>query len=260
MLEMKGTIFLGFEGTICRGNEVIPGASSFVSKIQSEGFRVIIYTNCTRFSTTELNSKLHELGINVKHEDVYNPMRNLVPLLKSKNHLSIFVIGVPSFIKELEENGFKVNTDSNTEELDESITAAVFAFDDQFNYSKSGMATRYAYERKADLYVCGEDGQLPWDNDGYMPGPRAYAAIPSVATYVPLTNVGKPGKIDIPDIGDKIYVIGDNWQVDGQFAQNINAQGIILLTGVTSSSDEIDKNLKVCSTYEDVYNEITKSA
>ena len=66
---------LGFlidmDGVICKGNQLIPGADAFISRLQREGSPFLFLTNNSQRTRRDVSTKLKRMGIDVGEEHIF---------------------------------------------------------------------------------------------------------------------------------------------------------------------------------------------
>ena len=101
-------IFLDLDGTIYMGDNLIEGAIDFLNRIEERGIRRFFLSNNSSKSVKQYLSKLQNMGIPAKEEDVLLSTHDLLAWLKSNNITETYLVGTVGMKEMLEAAG--VNT------------------------------------------------------------------------------------------------------------------------------------------------------
>jgi NagD protein len=229
----KGFI-LDLDGTIYRGDQLIPGAESAVRLLRENKKKVVFLSNKPIQTRDEYASKLTRLGIPAQPEEVINSSFVMVNYLKKvAPQAKLFVVGETPFIEELERAGFQI-TDEPRE-----IEYVVVAFDRTFDYRKLNIAFQ-AIKLGAHFVATNPDQTCPVEGGEIPDCAGMIAAIEAVTGKKVETVVGKPSPIMIQAAlevtglmpGDCI-LIGDRVETDIRMGKDSGMATGIVLTGVT---------------------------
>jgi NagD protein len=246
----KGFIF-DLDGTVYRGDSLIPGADRIIRLLREEGKKVVFLSNKPIQTRGDYASKLTRLGIPTQPDEVINSTFVMTHYLK-KNALQarLFVIGELPFIEELKRDGFTI-----TEEPRE-IDYVVVAFDRTFDYRKLNIAFQAIKKFGAHFIATNPDRTCPIEGGEIPDCAGMIAAIEAVTEKKAEVIVGKPSPIMIQTVLDVLglrpedcILIGDRLETDIKMGKDSGIATGIVLTGVTD--EEILKGVKHTSNQPD---------
>ncbi len=229
----KGFI-LDLDGTIYRGDLLIPGADQVIGLLREKGKKVIFLSNKPLQTREDYASKLIRLGIPASADEVINSTFVMAHYLKKNApRARLFVIGEIPFIEELRRAGFTI-----TEEPKE-IDYVVVAFDRTFDYGKLNIAFQ-AIKLGAHFVATNPDRTCPVEGGEIPDCAGMIAAIEAVTGKKVEIVVGKPSPIMIQAALDVIglrpedcILIGDRVETDIRMGKDSGIATGIVLTGVT---------------------------
>ena len=232
----RGWLF-DLDGTIYRGENLIPGADRVVAALRNDGRRVAFLSNKPLETRADYARKLTRLGIPTTAEDVINSSLVLARYLaKLDPGAPVFVIGEPPLIAELEAHGFEVRHDSR-------VRWVVIAFDRTFDYAKLNVALQ-AVRQGARLIATNPDRTCPTE-DGEIPDCAGMmAAVEAVTGHTVETIVGKPSPIILDVALERLGVaasdcvmVGDRIETDIVMGKRLGLTTVLVLTGITRAAD-----------------------
>ncbi|MBI2161066.1 MAG: HAD family hydrolase, partial [Candidatus Rokubacteria bacterium] len=160
VLPRRGWLF-DLDGTVYRGEALIPGADTTIAALRAAGRRVAFLSNKPLGTRADYAAKLTRLGIPTDAEDVINSSLVLARhLARLDRGASVFVIGEPPLVAELRAHGFDVRSDHR-------VRWVVIAFDRTFDYAKLNTALQ-AVRGGARLIATNPDRTCPTE-DGEIP-------------------------------------------------------------------------------------------
>ena len=122
------------DGTVYRGDGLVPGADAVIGAIRAAGRRVVFLSNKPLQTRAEYAAKLTRLGVPAAPDDVINSSLVLARYLRDRDPgAPVFVIGEPPMRQEMADHGFEVR-------MDERVRWVVIAFDRTFDYAKLNVA------------------------------------------------------------------------------------------------------------------------
>lgn len=225
-------ILADMDGTINRGNLLIPGARETYDALRKKGIKWIFISNSARRLAEELAAKINRLGLDVGTEQVINSASALLREIdRNQKGSRFFVIGEPPLVEGLRSAGAMVNED------DCDVDIVVVAMDSQFHYEKLKTAFR-ALRNGALYWATNLDPTYPMEG-GFVPGAGSIVASVSAAIgRAPDRVFGKPAQdmalVALERLGvspEECLVIGDRMDTDVLFARNAGMQSVLVLTG-----------------------------
>ena len=230
----KGFIF-DLDGTVYRGDSLIPGADRVIRLLREKGKKVVFLSNKPLQTREDYASKLTRLGIPTQPDEVINStfvMTNYLKKIAPEGRL--FVVGEAPFIEELEKAGFKI-TDEPRE-----IDYVVVAFDRTFDYKKLNIAFQAIKKFGAHFVATNPDRTCPVEGGEIPDCAGMIAAIEAVTEKKVEVIVGKPSPIMIQAVLDVLglrpedcILIGDRLETDIKMGRDSGIATGIVLTGVT---------------------------
>ncbi len=233
----KGFIF-DLDGTVYKGDHLIPGADEVIGLLKERGLRVVYLTNKPLETRGDYARKLTRLGIPTAAEEVINSSSAMVDYLKKRAPgARLFVIGETPFLDELKEAGFVL-----TEEA-EKIEYVIAAFDRSFDYRKLNIGFQ-AIRRGAHFVATNPDRTCPVA-EGEIPDCAAVIAALEATTGKRVEAiVGKPSPLIIEaalkQMGGlpaaECLLIGDRLETDILLGREAGLATALVLTGVTDEA------------------------
>jgi NagD protein len=229
----KGFIF-DLDGTIYRGDKLIPGADGVIRLLRENKRKVVFLSNKPLQTREDYASKLTRLGIPAQPDEVINSTFVMTNYLKKiAPQARLYVVGETPFVEELKRAGFKI-TDEPKE-----IEYVVVAFDRTFDYQKLNIAFQ-AIKLGAHFVATNPDRTCPVEGGEIPDCAGMIAAIEAVTEKKFEVIVGKPSPIMIQAVLDVLglkpedcILIGDRLETDIKMGRESGIATGIVLTGVT---------------------------
>ena len=236
VLPHRGWLF-DLDGTVYRGESLIPGAADVIAALRAAGRRVAFLSNKPIHTRADYARKLTRLGIPTPDADVVNSSLVLARhLARLDAGAPVFVIGEPPLIGELRAHGFEVRGDHR-------VRWVVIAFDRTFDYVKLNTALQ-AVRQGARLIATNPDRTCPTE-DGEIPDCAGMtAAVEAVTGRAVEVVVGKPSpiilEIALEQLGvpaSECVIVGDRLETDIVMGKRLGLATVLVLTGITTASD-----------------------
>src|SRR5262245_28745750 len=235
-LPQRGWLF-DLDGTVYRGEALIPGADRAIARPPAAGRRVAFLSNKPLQTRADYARKLTRLGIPTGDDDVINSSLVLARhLARLDAGAPVFVIGEPPLIAELRAHGFEVRPDHR-------VRWVVIAFDRTFDYAKLNTALQ-AVRQGARLIATNPDRTCPTE-DGEIPDCAGMiAAVEAVTGATVEVIVGKPSpiiletalaRLDVP-AADAV-IVGDRIETDIVMGKRGGLATVLVLSGITRADD-----------------------
>jgi arabinose operon protein AraL len=228
---------LDLDGTVYRGEALVPGADAVVAALRAAGRRVAFLSNKPLATRAEYAAKLTRLGIPTAADDVVNSSLVLARHLgRLDPGAPVFVIGEPPLIAELEAHGFEVRPDHR-------VRWVVIAFDRTFDYAKLNTALQ-AVRGGARLIATNPDRTCPTE-EGEIPDCAGMtAAVEAVTGRSVDVVVGKPSPLILEVALERLgvsageaVIVGDRLETDIVMGRRQGLVTVLVLTGVTRGDD-----------------------
>ena len=235
-LPQRGWLF-DLDGTVYRGDVLIPGADTTIAALRAAGRRVAFLSNKPLQTRGDYADKLTRLGIPTPADDVVNSSLVLARhLARLDARAPVFVIGEPPLIAELTAHGFEVRPDHR-------VRWVVIAFDRTFDYAKLNTALQ-AVRQGARLIATNPDRTCPTE-DGEIPDCAGMtAAVEAVTGQSVEVIVGKPSPIILEVALERLgvgasecVIVGDRIETDIAMGKRLGLATVLVLTGITQAGD-----------------------
>jgi glycerol 3-phosphatase-2 len=233
-------LLFDLDGTIYRGEEVIPGASNAVDAAHANGTKVRFVTNNASRGPDEVASHLTRIGIRATPEEVSTSAQAAAAVLAEKLQpgTTVLVIGTEALVHEVELRNLRT-----TRVHGDEVQAVVHGLNKDTSWRD--LAEACLSIRAGALWVaCNVDPTLPTER-GALPGNGALVAALKVATSSEPIVAGKPA-IPLMDEAQRSadarnpLVIGDRLDTDIAGAVAAGLDSLLVLTGVSTAQDLLD--------------------
>lgn len=229
---------LDLDGTVYRGEELVPGAREFIDHLRQNGIKYVFLTNNSSHSAAEYVTKLTRLGIPVTLENVLTSGQATgAYLARKKRGARVFVLGTRALERELLSYGL-ASSDGSGE-----VDFVVAGFDTELTYAKLQAACELI-DRGTAYVATNPDLVCPVGANRAIPDCGSICAMIENATGKKPYVIGKPrpemaeslcSKFTVPP--EKTAVIGDRLYTDIAMGRNARLLSICVLTGETKRED-----------------------
>ncbi len=225
------------DGTVYRGEALIPGADAAIAELRRAGRRVAFLSNKPLATRADYAAKLTRLGIPTSADDVVNSSLVLARhLARLDAGAPVFVIGEPPLVAELRAHHFEVRADHR-------VRWVVIAFDRTFDYAKLDTALQ-AVRGGARLIATNPDRTCPTE-DGEIPDCAGMiAAVEAVTGQAIEVVVGKPSpiilEVALQTLGVEArdcVMVGDRIETDIVMGKRLGLATVLVLSGITRADD-----------------------
>ncbi len=228
------------DGVILRGKAPIIGSSEAIKELRINGAKIIFVTNNSTKSRIEHAKNLSNHGIPVIVDDIISTSYCAAKYAKENELKSAYVVGEEGLKEELERANIQVLS-----EHAKKVDAVIVGMDRTLTYTKLATAHRLITSG-ATFIATNTDATYPIEN-GEAPGAGAMVAAIQTTVGKPPIILGKPNpfmlnlalnetRISV----DNCAVVGDRPETDIAMANKGGCIGILVLTGVSASSDPLD--------------------
>ena len=233
--DKKGFIF-DIDGTVALGTQPLGEARAFFELLRRHGRRTLIYTNNPNRSHREAADYLRAMGYDVAPDDVVSTSDVAVEYIKEHHpNARVFVLGVPSWVEHLKEQGLSV-VDADADEAD----VVLIGYDKTLTWEKAAMACRMI-AKGATFLATHSDPCVPTDV-GMLPDCGSMCAMIETASGVAPKYLGKPWTLGLPLIEHvtgmkprELCMVGDRLNTDIAFANRAGMTSLLVLTGATTA-------------------------
>lgn len=234
-----GGYLLDLDGTIYRGDRLLPGAREAVGAVRAAGAGLLFLSNKPLETRADYARKLTRLGLPTRDDGVLTSGLVMAEYLRRRARgARLFVIGEGPLIEEMRAAGFEVTEEPSR------IDVIVIAFDRSFDYRKLDIALQ-ASKRGARLVATNPDRTCPVDG-GEIPDCAAMIGAVEGATGRQVEAiVGKPSPLTIEAAlarlgglpASAVLMVGDRLETDIQMGNRAGMDTALVLTGVTRRED-----------------------
>lgn len=232
-IENYNSFIFDLDGTIYRGNNIIPGADKTINKLKRAGKKIVFISNKTTGSVKDYFEFLAGQGLDIELNEIINSTVVLSKYL-NKNHIGekFFAIGEKTFINEVTESGLAYS------ESPEEIDVLLVTLDRTLNYEKLEIAAR-ALEKGARFFAANIDDTCPVDNGEVLDAGATISALEKRTHRKLEKNFGKPSQYMMNEVKkrlgndfSKTLLIGDRLETDIKMGNSFGVDTALVLTGV----------------------------
>ncbi|WP_123534492.1 HAD-IIA family hydrolase [Halosimplex salinum] len=235
--EIRGVV-VDLDGTVYRGDGVLPGAADAIAELRARGIRVCFCSNNPTKTPGEYVERLAGMGIEAD-ESLTLPASTVTRDYLRDHHATdpTYLVGSPSLAAYL--------TDSGQRLVDDPREATVFvaSWDETFDYET--MAEALAGVDETTTFLGTDPDRTIPTADGFVPGSGAViGAIARTVGREPDRVLGKPSDEAAADALDRLgvapehcLVVGDRLDTDLAMGANHGMATALVLTGVADRAD-----------------------
>ena len=229
------------DGTIYRGEEVIPGAPQTIAELRRRGCGVVFLSNKPLKRRQAYAEKLTRLGIPTSPDDVINSSLVLARYLAHSEHgmaeATVFAIGEPPLLEELTAAGLRLSN------IPEEIEVVIASFDRTFDYQKLNIGFQ-ALRRGARFLATNADRTCPVEGGEIPDAGAIIGALEGCSGRKVEWVVGKPSplimemaleRLGLP--ADACLMVGDRLETDIAMGRRVGMSTALVLSGVTRRED-----------------------
>jgi len=225
---------LDLDGTVYRGDALIPGAREKIAWLRQNGRRVVFLSNKPLEPRSAYAAKLTRLGIPVADADVINSTQALMRYLRAYHPGErLYVIGETAMLDELRAEGFALTEDVA------QIQIVVAAFDRTLTYHKLNTGHQ-ALIRGARFLATNGDRTCPVEGGEIPDCAGVIAFLEATTGRCVEAIVGKPSPHIVAAAAERLGVplerclmVGDRLATDMTMGRSAGVDTALVLTGVT---------------------------
>lgn len=243
-MNVRGAV-VDLDGTVLRGETLLPGAADAVTALRERLDRVLFLTNNPTVPPRAYAARLRELGIDAAAEDVLTSTDATVAYLR-ENHAGepAFPIAEASIVDQLRDAGVALTDDPETAEV------VVAGYHREFHY-RDLQAAIDALDDETAFVGTDRDTTIPTE-DGRSPGSGAIIrAVAGVTEREPDAVLGKPSattarlaadRLGVPT--DQCVLVGDRLDTDVAMGERTGMTTMLVRTGVSTDADLADSDVE----------------
>lgn len=226
---------IDMDGVIYRGNQLIPGADTFIQRLNQEGLPYLFLTNNSQRTRRDVATRLQRMGIPADEHNVFTcAMATARFLAQQRPAGTAFVIGEGGLLNALHANGYSI--------VDHSPDYVVVGEGRTVTLEMLEMAVQMILDG-AKLIATNLDPSCP-TSKGTRPGCGATVAYLETATGAKAMGIGKPSPImmraarkELGLASSETIMIGDTMETDILGGVHMGYRTILVLSGGTCRAD-----------------------
>ncbi len=223
---------LDMDGVIYRGNELIPGADTFINGLRERGIPYLFLTNNSQRTRRDVAHKLRKLGVNATEDDVFTCAMATARFLANQTPGgTAYVIGENGLVNALHRNGYTV--------ADDDVDYVVVGEGRTLNFEMVERGVRLV-DKGARLIATNMDTTCPTEN-GIRPGCGAIVSMIERATNRTAFSVGKPSPVMMRAAREQLglrtaetIMVGDTMYTDILGGAQVGYRTVLVLSGHTT--------------------------
>jgi NagD protein len=233
--ERSGIIF-DLDGTVYRGDQLIPGARETIEKLRRWGYPLVFVTNALE-TPAEHAAKLTRFKIPTSPDEVITaPLLVTRYLGRHMPNATVFAISDPPLLTQLEAN-FRLSEDP------EEIDVVIVSCDLDFNFRKLNIGFQ-ALKRGARFLAINADATCPVPGGEIPDAGAIIGALEGCSKRKLELVIGKPSPMVVEAVLERLdkpagdcLMVGDNLESDIVMGQRAGMSTVLVLTGVTQPAD-----------------------
>ncbi len=233
MINKYSTFIFDLDGTVYRGDNIIPNADLTINTIKSLGKRVLFISNKTTGTVKQYYNFLKNFGLDIKEDEIINSTIVLKNhLLKNYLTKKFYAIGEQIFIDELISAGLKYS--NNPDEIE----ILIVTLDRTLNYEKLEVAAK-ALEKGAKFFAANIDDTCPVEGGEVLDAGSTISALEKRTHKKLELHFGKPSEFMMNEIktifnGDlsSTLLLGDRLETDISMGNKLGVDTALVSTGV----------------------------
>jgi 4-nitrophenyl phosphatase len=235
-------VIVDLDGTVYRGETLIPGVSETIEKLRDRGMALLFLTNNPTRTRESYAEHLDEMGLHITPEEVLSAGTVTTQYL-TENHASdrVFVIGSSGLCTQLTRAGIELTDDP------ELADVVVTSYDHRFDYEDLTEGL-WALDHAETFIGTDPDRVYPNDDGRPLPGSGAITnAVAGCADREPDAVLGKPDPETVEIVLDTIdhspdewLIVGDQPSTDIAFGKRAGMTTVLVRSGLTKQNDADD--------------------
>jgi len=232
-LKYYNSFIFDLDGTIYRGNNIIPNADKTINILKKSGKQIVFISNKTTGSVKDYFDFLTSHGLEIELNEIINSTIVLSKYL-NKNHSGkkFYAIGEKIFVDEISSSGLIYSNDP------ENIDILLVTLDRTLNYAKLEIAAR-SLEKGARFFAANIDDTCPVDNGEVLDAGATISALEKRTHRKLEKNFGKPSKYMMDEVKERLgndfsktLLIGDRLETDIAMGNSFGLHTALVSTGV----------------------------
>lgn len=233
MLKSKKLFLLDIDGTVALGEQLLPGAESFLRSVKQKGGELRYLTNNSSKGVKDYMDQFHRWGIPAEEEEFVTAGTYAIKFLKKRYpKQKILVVASDSYCKEMRNAGLLI-----TDQAGEEVGCLLTAYDTELTYEKLTQACRQLSCWPVPWYGTNPDIRCPIDF-GMVPDCGSICRMIGAAVDKKPEYIGKPSPemvyFCMEQTGctrEETVLIGDRIYTDMECGKRAGVETCLVLTG-----------------------------
>ena len=232
------------DGTLYRGEEVLPGAVEAVAALRHRGAVIRYLTNNSGRSREHYAEKLTRLGFSAEPAEVYSSAQAAARVCSERGYREAFVVGEEGLFTELAVAGMRILNSGQSEARpftgQRGAVCVVAGICRNFTYAWMNEAMQHILSG-ATFFATNTDSSYPLEGGRLEPGAGAIVSSIQTCSGRAPEVLGKPNRLLVDmilaDAGrpkDEALVVGDRIETDIEAGRRAGCDTFLVLSGVTS--------------------------
>ncbi|MGB5288008.1 MAG: HAD-IIA family hydrolase [Ignavibacteriaceae bacterium] len=233
LLDKYDSFIFDLDGTIYRGEHLIPHADEVINHLKSIGKKIVFVSNKTTGTVNDYYLLLRNWGLNIDEDEIINSTLVVINyLLQNFKEQSFFAIGEDSFINEIKKYGLKYSIDPK------EIKILLVTLDRTLDYKKLEIAAQ-ALENGAKFFAANIDDTCPVDSGEVLDAGSTISALEKRTHKKLELHFGKPSEFMFNEIKHRLnlvphktILVGDRLETDIAMGNKFGIDTALVETGV----------------------------
>ncbi len=233
---MNKAFLIDMDGVIYRGEDIIPGADTFIKTLMEREIPFLFMTNNSQRTRLDIATKLNRMGIRVQARHVFTSAVATAKFLAHQHPQgTAYVIGEGGLLTALHDENYAI--------VDKDPDYVVIGEGRSLNMENMDKAVDMVY-RGTKLIATNMDPNCPTEGGGMRPGCGAFVAMIEKATGKKAFSVGKPNPVMLRMARKELdmrtaetVTIGDMMSTDVLGGVQMGYKTILVLSGATLQED-----------------------
>ncbi|MBS1703980.1 MAG: HAD-IIA family hydrolase [Armatimonadetes bacterium] len=230
------------DGTLYRGNEVVPGAAETVAALQGRGARILYVTNNSGLTKGDYVEKLGRLGFSASEDQIVTSGQAGADVCRLRGYQKVFLVGEPGLVATFRANGLEVvnaGEDGSVRPSDSSADVVVSGIcREALSYRLLDSAMQVAIQTQ-NYIACNGDLTYPIEGGKFSPGSGSIVAAIEACSGVKPFVAGKPNPTILTSAFDRLGIdaadtlmVGDRMDTDIACGRAAGCDTLLVLSGV----------------------------
>lgn len=236
-MDYEGAV-IDLDGTVYRGDELLPGAAAAVEHLREAGVRTVFFSNNPVKSRSEYAERLGAMGIDVRPEAVLSAGTVTTRFLADDHPEDpVFLIGDDGLRRQFRAAGLDLVADATDAEVLVASWDREFGYDDMLAGYRALASGAAFYGTDPDLLIPAAEGMVPGSGS-------IVNAIGGIVEREPDRVLGKPSReaqravleaLGVP--AERCLLVGDRLETDIALGERAGMTTVLVRTGASTDAD-----------------------